>query len=215
VGAVADHRRRSDERVRHWDRVYTDKATTDLSWYQPEPAVSLDVIESLGIAPDSGGIVDIGGGSSLLVDRLLARGHRDLTVLDLSEVALRTARGRVGSDSPVTWLARDVLRWVPDRTFALWHDRAVLHFLAGHEVDEYRTVLSRALPVGGAFVAATFAPEGPERCSGLPVTRYSAEDLGKMLGPGFDVVYQRREVHLTPGGAEQPFTWVAARRTTG
>jgi trans-aconitate methyltransferase len=210
---MSDHLAGSAQRVLHWDHVYEDSGTNAVSWYQSEPAVSLELIELLDVGPDSG-IIDIGGGASVLSDHLLTRGYTDLTVLDLSEVALEAARGRVGAGSTVTWLAQDVLTWEPTRTFALWHDRAVFHFLSGHEVEDYLNVLCQVIPSGGAVIMATFAPDGPDRCSGLPVTRYSSTELGEVLGTSFAMEAQRREVHVTPSGAVQPFTWIAARRTT-
>lgn len=210
---MPDHLTETSDRVLHWDHVYEDSGTDAVSWYQSEPAISLELIELLGVGPESG-IIDIGGGASVLTDRLLTRGYSDLTVLDLSDVALEAARGRVGAGAAVTWLSQDVMTWEPTRTFGLWHDRTVFHFLSGHEVEVYRKVLCRAVPNGGAVIMGTFAPEGPERCSGLPVTRYSSNELKGMLGAGFEMVAERREVHVTPSGGVQPFTWIAARRTT-
>jgi trans-aconitate methyltransferase len=210
---MTDHVAETSNRVLHWDHIYVNSGTNAVSWYQPEPAVSLELIELLAICPESG-IIDIGGGASVVTDRLLARGYSDLTVLDLSEVALEAARRRVGAGAAVTWLSQDVLTWEPTRTFGLWHDRAVLHFLSGHEVEDYWNVLCKAIPNGGAVVIGAFAPDSPERCSGLPVTRYSTNELKGMLGTGFEMVADRREVHVTPSGGAQPFTWIAARRTT-
>ena len=201
----------SYERRTHWQRVYEGTETNAVSWYQSEPVLSLELIDLLGIAP-AAGTIDVGGGASILVDRLLAKGFTDLTVLDISLAALRASRERVG-DVPVTWLAEDLLTWEPTRTYELWHDRAVFHFLSGREVEDYRKVLCRALSPGGAVIMATFATDGPERCSGLPVTRYSAIEVGTALGRGFETVEHRREIHVTPSGTLQPFTWIAARRT--
>ena len=182
-----------------------------MSWYQSEPDLSLNLIERLGVGPESS-IIDVGGGASVLVDRLLAKGFTDLTVLDISQTALHAARERVGTGAPVTWLAEDLLTWQPTRTYDLWHDRAVFHFLYGQGVEDYRNVLSCALSPGAAVIMATFAPDGPERCSGLAVTRYSAKALEEMLGTGFDLVVELRDIHTTPSGTTQPFTWIAARR---
>jgi len=209
---MTDHPPGSHERTTHWQHIYETTETNAVSWYQSEPAVSLELIHLLGIAPESG-TIDVGGGASILVDRLLARGFTDLTVLDISRAALRASRQRVGDDAPVTWLAEDLLTWEPTRTYELWHDRAVFHFLSGQEIEDYRKVLCRALSPGGAVIMATFATDGPERCSGLPVTRYGLIELGAALGKGFEVVEHRREIHVTPSGAVQPFTWIAARRT--
>jgi SAM-dependent methyltransferase len=203
----------ADHRAKHWADVYKDSNPDALSWYQPEPAVSLELVEVLGVEPESA-VLDVGGGASGLVDRLLARGFTDLTVLDISDAALRAGRQRVGDDPRVAWITGDLLSWEPTRHYALWHDRAVLHFLSRHEVVTYRNVVRRAVAPGGSVIIATFAPDGPERCSGLPVTRYSADELGAVLGSGFQVVEHRREIHTTPAGSVQPFTWIAARRSS-
>lgn len=184
-----------------------------MSWFQPEPAVSLDLVHRLEVERSTA-VVDVGGGASLLVDRLVGEGYGDVTVLDASEVALAEARGRLGPNTSVTWLHADVLSWRPDRRYGLWHDRAVFHFFtADEDRSAYLRCLSAALLPGAAVIVATFAEDGPERCSGLPVSRYSPEELAAVLGVGFHVVESRREVHTTPAGVVQPFTWVAGRTT--
>jgi SAM-dependent methyltransferase len=209
---VTDHPAGADQRARHWEEVYRGSDPDAVSWYQPEPVVSLELVDLLGVTPEAG-VLDIGGGASVFVDRLLARGFADLTILDISDAAIRASRQRVGNDPRVAWITEDLLSWEPTRPYDLWHDRAVFHFLAGGEVDSYRNVMRLAVAPGGSVIMATFAPDGPERCSGLPVTRYSADELGAVLGGGFQVVEHRREVHTTPSGAVQPFTWIAARRS--
>jgi SAM-dependent methyltransferase len=209
---VTDHPAGADQRARHWEEVYRGSDPDAVSWYQPEPVVSLELVDVLGVTPEAG-VLDIGGGASVFVDRLLARGFADLTILDISDAALRASRQRVGNDPRVAWITEDLLSWEPTRPYDLWHDRAVFHFLAGGEVDSYRNVMRLAVAPGGSVIMATFAPDGPERCSGLPVTRYSADELGAVLGDGFQMVEHRREVHTTPSGAVQPFTWIAARRS--
>ena len=209
---VTDHLADAGQRAKHWEEVYEGSDPGAVSWYQAEPVVSLELVEALGVTPEAT-VLDIGGGASVFVDRLLTRGFVDLTILDISDTALRASRQRVGNDPRVAWITEDLLSWEPTRPFDLWHDRAVFHFLAGGEVDTYRNVMGLAVAPGGSVIMATFAPDGPEQCSGLPVTRYSADELGAALGSGFQVVEQRREVHTTPSGAVQPFTWVAARRS--
>jgi hypothetical protein len=210
---VADHLSSPDQRARHWENVYEGSSPDAVSWYEPEPVVSLELVDVLGVAPESA-VIDIGGGASFLVDRLLARGFADLTVLDISDAGLRSSCQRVDNDPRVTWITADLLSWEPTRHYDLWHDRATFHFLSGAEVDAYRTVLRRAVAPGGSVIMATFAPDGPEQCSGLPVTRYGADELGAVLGSGFKVVEHRGEVHTTPFGTVQPFTWIAARRSS-
>lgn len=180
-----------------------------MSWYQPEPAMSLALIDCLGVAKEAP-VIDVGGGASLLVDRLVARGYTDLTVLDVSSTALEMARRRLGDPVPVRWLHEDIITWKPERRYALWHDRAVFHVLtSAAERAKFLTIMRQALSDYGAVIIATFASDGPERCSGLPVARYDATDLERLL-EGFAVVESSREEHVTPGGIVQPFTWIAA-----
>jgi len=198
-------------RRQHWNLRYADAGETRVSWYQPEPAMSLTLIELLEV-PATAPVIDVGGGASLLVDELLARGYLDLTVLDVSSTALEMSRRRVGEAAPVRWLCEDILSWQPHRPFALWHDRAVFHFLIDvADQAKYLDIARQALGPGAALIIAAFATDGPEQCSGLPVARYDAGDLEQLL-EGFAVVAARREEHITPGGAVQPFTWIAARR---
>jgi len=183
-----------------------------VSWYQPEPAMSLALIDRLRV-PKGAPVIDVGGGASLLVDRLLACGYSDLTVLDVSSTALAIARRRIDDSVRVRWLHEDIMTWQPERQYALWHDRAVFHFLTNAaERVQYLTIMRHALCDSGAVIIATFASDGPGRCSGLPVARYDAGDLERLLD-GFTVVESSREEHVTPSGTVQPFTWIAATRT--
>ena len=200
-----------NDRAKHWDDTYVRRGTEGVSWFQAVPTTSLHLIDVLGIPP-AAAVIDVGGGASSLVDRLVARGFTDLTVLDISDIALAAARARIGDRAPVSWVHEDVLAWRPQRRFALWHDRAVFHFLIEpSDQQRYLAALSAALAPAGATILATFAPDGPDHCSGLPVARYSADDLSALLGDAFAVVEASREEHTTPTGALQPFTWVAAR----
>ena len=199
----------SAERSRHWDDAYSTRGTQGVSWFQSEPTVSLELIESLGLDVATP-VVDIGGGASVLADRLLGAGFTDISVLDVSEVALNAGRRRIGNSRSVQWLHEDLLAWVPARRFGLWHDRAVFHFLTDeHDQGVYLDTMRSTLLPGGSLVLATFAEDGPERCSGLPVTRYSVDELRARLGSRFELTVSRRELHATPGGAVQPFTWIA------
>ena len=180
-----------------------------MSWYQAVPEASLELVDALDISRDAA-VIDVGGGASFLVDELLARGFCDLTVLDLSVSALDATRRRLPTDAPVRCVHADLLRWEPDRRYDLWHDRAVFHFLvAQSDRDRYVATLTHAIVPGGNVIVGTFAEDGPEMCSGLPVDRYSATELSTALGDALDVVATRRERHVTPRGAAQPFTWVA------
>lgn len=202
-----------DQRARHWDAAYTGSGAEGVSWYQAAPRMSLTLIEELRISRDAA-VIDIGGGASQLVDQLVERGFSDLTVLDVSASALQELGMRLG-DSPVIRLHKDVLDWLPDRRYDLWHDRALFHFLVT-EADRrrYLEILHAAIKPGGLVILATFALEGPDHCSGLPVTRYSAEHLSDVLGDAFVPLETRHEKHTTPRGSVQPFTWLAGRVQT-
>jgi len=170
--------------------------------------VSLDLVDELTLTVDAA-IIDVGGGASTIVDRLLARGHEDVTVLDVSARALAAARRRIGATAAVSWVHADLLTWRPERRYDLWHDRAAFHVVVDPaDRVRYRAPLLGALASDGAVVLATFAADGPEFCSGLPVARYSTE-IADTIGVEFDLVATRREEHHTP---QQSFTWIAARR---
>jgi SAM-dependent methyltransferase len=194
------------ERRRHWEGVYRSKQPIETSWYQATPTLSLQMIANTGAGFEEG-VIDIGGGASLLVDHLLALGYRDLTVLDLAAEALDQARRRLGPNARrIEWLVADVTEYVPARTFAVWHDRAAFHFLTDPaDRERYVGGLSAALEPGGQAIIAAFAPDGPTRCSGLDIVRYDADTLGAVLGAGFRLVEERRESHTTPQGREQRF----------
>ncbi len=200
-------------RQAHWQSVYTSKADDSVSWFEAEPAVSLALIDLVGTPPDAA-VIDVGGGASRLVDRLLERGFGDVTVLDLSAAALDVARARLGAGAArVQWIVGDVTTWEPARRYALWHDRAALHFLTDPaDRAAYFARLRRALLPDGHAIIATFAPDGPARCSGLPVQRYDADSLGAALGPEFELLDSRRHTHVTPAGVEQRFHFGAFRR---
>jgi trans-aconitate methyltransferase len=203
----------STTRKSHWDRVYEDRVFTDVSWYQAQPSESLDLIEAAATHRDAP-IIDIGGGASTLVDHLLDRGYRDLTVLDVSEQAFTQARARLGEAAgQVSWIATDVTMFRPERTYDLWHDRAVLHFLIDAEDRRrYLAALRRALAPGGHLVLATFGPEGPQKCSGLEVRRYSMDTMAELLGADFELCSEQFQYHETPSGGSQQFLFTRWRR---
>jgi SAM-dependent methyltransferase len=195
----------------HWDAAYREHGSSGVSWYQPTPAVSVELIHRLAI-PGDAAVLDVGGGASSLADALLAEGFCDITVLDISTEGLKALRERLGTNLAVDLVHADVLEWRPDRSFDLWHDRAVLHFLVDKGARcRYLEKMREAIRPGGHVVIGAFATDGPPSCSGLPVARYSASALAGLLGMDFDVVEQRSEAHVTPAGTVQPFTWVAAR----
>ena len=196
------------DRKTHWESVYGARPFTDVSWYQARPETSLAFIEASGVAVDAP-VVDVGGGASTLVDCLLERGFTDLTVVDIAAAALDQARMRLGARADdIDWQVADVLEFRPPRRFALWHDRAVLHFLtAAADRDRYRQSLRHTLAPGGHLVLATFGTQGPQKCSGLPVRRYDVGMLGELLGPEFGICEDATEIHRTPGGGEQQFLY--------
>lgn len=200
------------ERRKHWQNVYTTKAETEVSWFEDNPAPSLDLIALVG-AHRRSAIIDIGGGASRLVDRLIVPGYEDVTVLDVSAAALRAAKARLGDKArQVHWLVADVTTWEPSRVYDVWHDRAAFHFVTDPaDQSAYVARLRRALRPGGHAIIGAFALDGPERCSGLPVARHDAESLGKALGPGFVLVDTRRHDHRTPWGATQHFQFSTFR----
>ncbi len=201
------------DRSAHWDKVYGEKADADLSWHQDSPAVSLDLARLAGLSADWA-VIDVGGGTSRLADRMIDLGVRDLTVVDLSRGALEATRRRLGArGAGIGWVAADITTWEPPRQYDLWHDRAVFHFLVEPgDRDAYVERVSRSLRGGGHAIIATFAPDGPETCSGLPVMRYCPESLGAVLGDRFELVAQRYDVHQTPWGRPQSFQFSLFRR---
>jgi hypothetical protein len=197
----------------HWENVYATKAETAVSWYQKRPATSLAYIAEARTdrrAP----IIDVGGGASTLADELLGLGYTDLTILDLAESALAKSRTRLGTQAErVKWITADVTRWKPARRYQIWHDRAVFHFLTDAErQDGYIGALQAGTLPGATVIMATFALEGPEKCSGLPVQRYSPETLAARIGPPFDLKGETSEAHITPAGAVQRFAYAVFRR---
>jgi hypothetical protein len=203
------------ERAAHWDDAYRALGVESVSWFEPEPTMSLALLDALGIQTDDA-VLDVGGGASTLVDHLVDRGFGDVTVLDVSVVALEEGQARLGSTTSVGWLREDLLSWRPPRRYDLWHDRAVFHFLTDPaDRRRYLGVLADGTAPGGAVIMGTFAEDGPESCSGLRVARYGAADLCAELAPLFQPFVTKREVHVTPTGVLQPFTWVAGRMTGG
>lgn len=200
----------------HWNEIYRTRAPDQVSWFEPAPALSLELIEQTVPSRDSA-IIDIGAGASALVDALLHAGYERITVLDLSGAALAQTRQRIGdANHSVEWLEGDMLSIaLPGDSFDLWHDRAVFHFLTStDDRNRYVAQVRRAVHPGGHVLIATFAEEGPMRCSGLEVARYSPEELQRELGDDFHLVTSRRHTHRTPWGAQQAFTYCLFRLGT-
>jgi SAM-dependent methyltransferase len=203
------------EREQHWETVYRTKGEHEVSWFEGLPEISLTMLEAAGVTPDCC-VLDVGGGDSRLVDALVDRGFSCLTVLDISPAALERSQRRLGSAGDhVTWLVTDVAAdWSVEPVDA-WHDRAVFHFLVDEaDRQRYKARLLSALKPGGAAIIATFAADGPERCSGLPVQRYSPEALAAELGHPFVLVETLAHQHSTPWGSHQAFQYSRFTRTT-
>jgi SAM-dependent methyltransferase len=198
----------------HWDGTYVQKGATSVSWYRPHLDLSLALIRQAAPRREAA-IIDVGGGAATLVDDLLADGYRDLSVLDIAPEALALARNRLGpAGDRVAWIVGDITRvGLPAARYDLWHDRAVFHFLTDEDARRrYVAAVLHAVRPGGAVIVATFAPDGPETCSGLPVARYDAASLHGEFGASFELLDSRRESHLTPAGREQRFVYCFCRR---
>ena len=198
----------SKARKSHWEHVYSTKGPTEVSWYQGAPERSLQMIAATGIEPRAA-LIDVGGGASTLVDNLLGAGYADVTVLDVASTALAHSRARLGDAAKlVTWIEQDILHFAPDRPYKLWHDRAVFHFLTEKDQQQnYIDVLQKAVEPGGHVILATFGPNGPECCSGLPVQRYSIDQMAAALGQAFELQTCNLEEHSTPTGSVQQFLY--------
>lgn len=195
------------ERAEHWDGVFSTRSPQEVSWFTEDHDTSLD-----HLAGHPGSVVDVGAGASTLVDALLASGRDDVTLLDVSAEALAVTRARLGHDPRVHEVVTDLLDWRPERHYDAWHDRAVLHFLTEPADQASYVALARsAVTPGGLLVLATFGPDGPTACSGLPAARHSAEDLERLFAPHFVLERASLHVHRTPSGSDQQFTWVALR----
>lgn len=193
------------DRTAHWQTVYSTKGETEVSWFEDSPEHSLSLIRKAGIG-DSAIVVDVGGGASRLVDRLVNKGQSHVTVVDLSAAALDVAKARLPGASSVTWIATDITKWRPDRTYDLWHDRAAFHFLTDvGDQNAYVSVMAEALNLGSIAIIGTFAPSGPEKCSGLTVARHDAESLAQILGHRFELLSCEPYQHVTPWKSIQEF----------
>jgi trans-aconitate methyltransferase len=199
-----------DNSASHWDDIYGSRGDEALSWTQASPDLSLSLMTDL---PPGFAAVDVGAGRSLLTGALLTRGAGHVTLLDLSAQALADARATLPADAPIELVAADIREWQPTRRYDLWHDRAAFHFLtdtAGQSV--YMQVLDRSLAPGAVAIIAGFAPDGPEKCSGLPVARHDSGAIADMAGSGFVLQRSVRHLHHTPGGTAQPFLFTVLQK---
>jgi SAM-dependent methyltransferase len=200
------------ETKQHWENVYRNKSPLEVSWYQQEPVLSLSLIARTQLPPDAP-IIDVGGGSSTLVDKLYDEAYTDISVLDISGSALTHAKNRLANKADkVHWYETDVTRFKPPRKFALWHDRAVFHFLTNRaDRESYINVLKQALEPRGHLIIMTFAIDGPRKCSGFDIVQYDADKLTAELGPGFKLVETGHKIHHTPAGNQQKFAYFRFR----
>lgn len=198
----------SFDKQAHWEHVYSEKKSTEVSWFQQQPQQSLELINATGV-DKSARIIDVGGGASTLVDFLLDEGYQDISVLDIAQAAIEQAKSRIGERSKkVEWLKHDVTGFSTDEPFDIWHDRAVLHFLTDErDRKKYVRSLVGALKAGGYAIIATFNLDGPDKCSGLNIVRYSPETMSALLGETFQLIETVTEEHETPRGSSQSFVY--------
>lgn len=192
----------------HWQNIYQDKPALEVSWYQQLPKLSLELINRSRLHKNDA-IIDVGGGASVLVDYLLKEGYSAMSVLDISENALASAKKRLAADAgKVDWYEQDITEFKPSHPFSLWHDRAVFHFLTDKsDRAKYVKVLKQALKPGGHLIIAAFAVGGPQRCSGLDIVQYDEAKLMKELGKGFELREVSSETHITPTNQAQKFQY--------
>lgn len=198
----------------HWENIYDTKHLHEVSWYQPTPTTSLALIEMLSLDSNIA-IIDIGGGDSLLVDNLLSHGFENINVLDISKRALEKAEARVGEENAakVNWIEADISNYEPQREYDLWHDRAAFHFLTDEkDITHYVKIASAHIKKGAFLIIATFAENGPLKCSGLHIQQYSEESLPKVFEENFEKIKVFKEIHKTPSGTEQSFVFAVMRR---
>jgi len=198
----------SFDRKNHWENIYSGKKATEVSWYQQCPEHSLNLIDATGVEKTAS-IIDIGGGASTLVDFLLATDYKNLSVLDISSSAIEQAKVRLGQQAvKVNWIVHDITSFVAEKPFDVWHDRAVFHFLTdADDRASYVKNLSDSTQPGAHAIIATFNFDGPEKCSGLDIVRYSTESLSEIFSENFKLIETKTEEHKTPGGASQSFVY--------
>ncbi|MCP4634313.1 MAG: class I SAM-dependent methyltransferase [candidate division Zixibacteria bacterium] len=198
---------------KHWENIYIKNAPSKVGWYQEYPTVSLKIIENSGISPEQS-IIDIGGGASCLVDCLIDKEYKNITVLDLSEASLKISMKRLGKRAEnIQWCATDITSWDSSIKYNLWHDRAMFHFLTSEdERKQYINSLNRNLLIGGHLIIATFAPDGPPKCSGLNIVRYDADKISSAIGNNFKLLEVINDTHITPGGIEQKYLYFYFKR---
>ncbi|WP_423818674.1 class I SAM-dependent methyltransferase [Salinimicrobium sp. TIG7-5_MAKvit] len=202
-----------NESQQHWDKVYSEKAPTEVSWYEPMPQISLELIRSCGISKDAA-IIDIGGGDSFLAEFLVSLGYTDVTVVDISSKAIERAKERMCEKADeVKWIIADASKFEPERDYDLWHDRAAFHFLTGDDQKkDYLERVQKTVKPGGYVIMGTFSDKGPEKCSGLSVQRYSVNDICQFFEKEFNMLNGKNVDHQTPSGVTQNFTFCSFQK---
>ena len=197
----------------HWEKVFETKADSEKSWFQPYPENSVQFIKDLNIPKDAA-IIDVGGGDSYLADVLLQEGYKDITVLDISAKALQNARKRLGKKANrIKWVESDVLSFHPEKKYDCWHDRAVFHFVTDKKnITAYKKQIAGSVKDKGKLIVGTFSEKGPEKCSGLPVHRYSQQQLTRALSQNFKKIKCIEEIHQTPFNTSQSFTFCSFQK---
>ncbi|MCK6648035.1 MAG: class I SAM-dependent methyltransferase [Bacteroidia bacterium] len=194
------------DRKKHWENIYQTKALNEVSWYQPNPSTSIGLIEQAEINKHAK-IIDIGGGDSFLVDKLLEKGYTNITVLDISEAAITRAKKRLGNDAEkVKWIVNDVSKFDPIEKYDVWHDRAAFHFLtSAKDIDQYVQTVNKGIIKGGKLIIGTFSESGPKKCSGIEIKQYSENTLSQLMSNGFKKEECFSVDHTTPSGNTQNF----------
>ena len=208
-----EQNRNDDERKKHWENIYNIKSNKDMSWFQENPKTSLQFLATNQI-PLNAEIIDIGGGDSLFVDYALKMGYTNITILDISEAAIERAKKRLGeAEKNVTWIVSDVTKFQPHKKYDFWHDRAVFHFLTRQdEIDSYVKLVQENISENSIFVIGTFSENGPDKCSGLPITKYNESRMTALFSAGFDKIRCFEENHITPSNKVQAFLFCSFKR---
>lgn len=201
-----------DNTKSHWEGIYTEKPPQDVSWFQQEPTISLKIIQRIG--DKNARIIDVGGGASVLVDHLLKLGYSNLAVLDISGKAIEYVKKRLSDQATkIEWFEKDITEFIPLHTYDIWHDRAVFHFLIDIKSRQlYINALKNTVKSGSHVIIATFAKDGPTKCSGLDIVQYDNRSIQHELGNEFILLESQFETHITPAGREQHFIYFIFQR---
>ncbi|MDH4261929.1 MAG: class I SAM-dependent methyltransferase [Spirochaetia bacterium] len=203
----------NDDRKKHWEKIYTIKSNNEMSWFQENPKTSLQFL-TINHVPLNAEIIDVGGGDSLFVDHALKMGYTNITILDISEAAIERAKKRLGeAGKNVTWIVSDITKFKPVKKYDFWHDRAVFHFLTRQvEINSYVKLVQENLSENSIFVIGTFSENGPDKCSGLPITRYNESKMTTLFSAGFDKIRCFEENHITPSNKVQAFLFCSFKK---